>query len=1061
MLRSRVREKLRDKKAVEDSFQYWNPYARANDQLQYTKTLSGDHNPSATRPLGKLGGLDNPISSETKTIHAPKDSASISKPPNPGELKTPSGSSSLGQLDYQTDMGAGQASVGKMGPGGLPKDRVHNETSFAKVEKTFKSGSNNNQNRKKTEGVFMDSLSASNRTTEILESLRQEGSAALEAGNSDKAASAAIRYNAIKEAGRLNDEIVDKMSKLDRIELLQAHGILPGATDKLSASSNILEDIDSLLKDKTAGVGLRTFKKYGDALSGKLVKSRREALNLLKTNVVIPGMENPYVRYNAMEKAYMKTAEALKLQKMARIATGMGVGAGVIGGASAYGAADALANYNGSGYYLDKIAYNGMPPLDEFGKKIVAPTVPFTKRFGTGMKNIRGSAGNFWKGMGGKGKFGLIAGGLGALGLAGYGGYQYLKNRNTPWYMKESGTAGIGALGGAALGSGIGRMIYGDQGALMGAGLGAVGGGHLGFKYNDQIKDFASDMMDKYSYYGQPVPYLDYQDKNAGIGSFAKAAIGKLRPMADDAVNFLKPKVVSFGNALSGKDLKSATNAYKLGLGLNFKGAGKLANTGNMFRNFSKPMSFTSAGYKSIGGLANNLYDERMRTYGARAVAGLAGVAGMQSLFGGNSDIDKLNAYKAYNPYVDKQAFLGLGRAKTGITNAGRLVKRKFIGGDLQRAKDLLQMEAADILRYTGRPVTQDNAMLLSKNLGKAMNFGRNPKVFDPVKLAITEYQKQLAQTLAARAGVGVAGVMGVNVLSDGVGSAMDYYDKYQSYRGYNPHMDKTAARLEEGDGWIDRIKRQLPGIALGGAALGAGVALRHPRIFGTGKVGRAAGALASKLNPGTSHGLFNAEMATRALGIGGATALGTGLVGMHNFDENTRLGSILNTATHNPLTAGLFAGALGSSMYKRSPRGRQVGMPILPKNSPGVHGPAMANLPLGMAGAGTAGLIYNEANRPNSYLMDFLGLNNNMVLPASMYEGSVNPYYAAAAGGALGAGAHMLGDYIADGGTPSLSHLGSGVAGALAGGLGAEAYNYLNLDYNKHTGNPRSAPFL
>ncbi len=96
------------------------------------------------------------------------------------------------------------------------------------------------------------------------------------------------------------------------------------------------------------------------------------------------------------------------------------------------------------------------------------------------------------------GKAALIGGaGLAALGLggAGYAGYSALsgkfRKQETPWYLTQAGTAGIGALAGGLMGAGAGYGAAGRPGAGAGGLLGAIGGAAAGYYGNDAIRGYA------------------------------------------------------------------------------------------------------------------------------------------------------------------------------------------------------------------------------------------------------------------------------------------------------------------------------------------------------------------------------------------------------------------------------------------------------------------------------------------------------------------------------------------------------------------------------------------
>jgi len=972
--------------------------------------------------------MKDPVSANSGTIKAPKDSASISKNPQPKDFLTPAPSTSI-------DTGAGAGSI--------PKELQHNETDFEKVEKTYASGSNNNQNKKKMGGVYMDRLASIENMKELLEVVRFEGSSALEAGDSDKAASSAVTYNALKEAMRLTDEIEDKNAKLDYIQTLQDRGVLPGAMEKLAASNNVSETLAHWFgeDDKTAGV-----KNYIKAISGAGVKSRRDALEILKLPKNIPGLENPYSRYNAVEKAYKKLAEAIKLQGMTRQATAVGVGAGALGTAATVGTVDSLSNYRGYYPYFDKRAagrLGGAPA----GRTLDAARG--TPKFIPPINTSPGSSSMFRKMLGSRtGKAGI---GLAALTAAGLGGKYLWDKYNKPWYLQKEGIAGISALLGAGIGAGVGKGLYGNQGALLGAGLGAVGGGGLGYNYSDDIAGYAGDFKDKFSSYSS---YNYHNDKTALWGQLAKMG-GKVwgSTAGKAAIGAAGVGATALGGKYIYDKMKRPWYARKKGTA----GIGALLGAG-------------------VGaGLGRMVYGDQ----GALLGAGLGAVGGGHLGYKYNDQIidyaqdfkDKFSSYNGYNPYMDRNMILEHEYPYYNDKTAFWGQIAKFGGRALGATKGLWDdaiKVGAPIIKGTPNAVKTFGKRVYGTEASNAYkNLLNMRKAFpgDPTQLKFAKdlFEKERVLRNATRIGSGLFGVGAMNAAFGG-------RDKNNSYYEYNPYMDKIAANIEEGDGWWDRVQRQLPGITLGGAALATGLAMggRGSSLMKhiPGSLGKGVRSLGSKANSLLSHGgslprvRFDQGMVRSALKAGGATALGTGVLGIGDYDS-----AIVNSILHNPVKAGLFGGALGASMFKKNGMGGdafKIANPNVPKLGPVPNIPNLAELPLGLMGVGGAGIVADEATRKNSWLRDFFGQDSTTVLPASMYPGAINPYLGAAAGGLLAGGGQMLGDYMISGKSPSLKHLGTGLMGAAAGGLGANAYNYLgNLDYSRMVRVPRKDPLF
>ena len=114
---------------------------------------------------------------------------------------------------------------------------------------------------------------------------------------------------------------------------------------------------------------------------------------------------------------------------------------------------------------------------------------------------------------------------------------------DTPWYLSEAGTTGIGAGLGAGLGGGIGYAAGGGVGAGIGAGLGALGGGAAGYYapelqgYGNQAADYGRGLVDQGQQYGQQA--LDY-----GRGLWNQYGGGTPPPVAQQSI---PEQIVDYG----------------------------------------------------------------------------------------------------------------------------------------------------------------------------------------------------------------------------------------------------------------------------------------------------------------------------------------------------------------------------------------------------------------------------------------------------------------------------------------------------------------------------------
>lgn len=1009
-LRNMIRTKLA---AVSNSTPYNNPN-QGYGTFQHFRDLNlQDRNKSTTMDLSPIGMKSPMTGNETETKKA-KDSA--------GTFKNP-------------DMSGVGAPVPEAG---VPGQAQHKETSFEDVEKTFASLSNSNQNRKKMGGVYMDRL-ASIQTGAALERIRQVGEAAIESGNTDKAASAAVLYNAVLAADDIGQEILDKTARLEEIFKMEDQGNVMGVRSKMASSesvSKVMHDVlDSMEnEDKNSGAyGVKLKRaavragEYAGHVTGRTVKNRQKALRVLEREAVPNNIGELYTRAEAIQKAVGALADARGSRAAARVGTALGAGIplaayGIYGIASPDDAEvnTVEASLRSGLPYMDKTAANRFKReamfdpevMDAFnvyqtGKNRPVPmgnkvqlnwwerfrgksqpqkqlrvdlknkhsikaihgssmVNPGFKKYADAERGIIAAAGKaapavpsaaaksgIWKFLkGNKGKLGLALGGAAALLGGGKYAMDKYKESKTPWFLRKEGTAGMGAIGGALLGAGFGRMLGGEKGALAGAGLGAMGGGYAGMEYNDSIKNFVRSKFSGSQVYYPYIPY--YNDKNAFAGALIK---GTYRNIVNKGLPAVSKAAKWFGGKLTGADLAGKTTAFN-----------------------------------------RALVKESRR-------------------FGGGGGFTPIN------------------------------MKKRMLN---------------EFGKY-GEP------------------FGWSK----PVKDAFKNYNKEWLTTRGVQTGTGLLGTAGVL-------NAIPYGDKNNSYRVRVPYIyDKTSAQLKEGDGWFDRIRKQLPGIAAGAGALGVGLAMRKP--------GKVLPHLAGNLPRG---GSYAGRMLQAALIPGGAAALGGGLVGLGRYDNSSTLGAVLNAYGNNPLAAGLLAGSLGSGAealrVKNLMKVAKQAHEAIPKQAPNINinntvlntaeriardarrplvdmglagsldvvpdqifETGMRNLPTALGVAGAGALAASEFRRPNSWLRDLFGITNRTVLPGSYYPGSVNPLMAGAASGIIGAGAHMIGDYAASGSTPSLKHLGTGLATGGLGVLGGNLYNTYRIDYKNDVRKPRKGSVL